>query len=163
MSFGNSQTQGFNNSSQVTTNKIVVFGPDQGIFVYSGTPALGNLIASLGVETGGTDSVGNAYMAGDSSYVNAGLGVYFASNTDGAALTWNESAAGPGGPYTLIASIGFNFSGGTGHLVVDSTDGVSMEFNNPDTGNTKLIIPQGRPTASIAAIIAAGTNAGIWD
>ncbi len=38
-----------------------------GLFMYSGTPAAGNLIASI-ASTAGTDSFGNAYLAGITSY-----------------------------------------------------------------------------------------------
>src|SRR6266704_659154 len=44
-----------------------------GMFVYSALPpALGGLVASLGVTAAGTDSAGNAYLTGDSSYSNVG-------------------------------------------------------------------------------------------
>ena len=42
-----------------------------GIFTYSGTPAAGNLIESSGVSAAGTDSFGNHYLAGDSTYASA--------------------------------------------------------------------------------------------
>lgn len=45
-----------------------------GIFTYSGTPAAGNLIASQ-APAGGTDSFGNKYLAGVSSYSNS-TGLY---------------------------------------------------------------------------------------
>lgn len=38
-----------------------------GLFVYSGTPANGNLVASI-ASTAGTDQFGNAYLAGITSY-----------------------------------------------------------------------------------------------
>lgn len=49
------------------------FGTDyiinsSGTFAYSGTPAAGNLINSSGVSFGSTDSFGNNYLAGASSY-----------------------------------------------------------------------------------------------
>lgn len=42
-----------------------------GIFLYSGTPALGNLVASL-TSASGTDSFGNAYAAGIALYDSSG-------------------------------------------------------------------------------------------
>ncbi len=33
---------GFNNPSEVVTNKVIVEGSDGGVFIYNGTPALGN-------------------------------------------------------------------------------------------------------------------------
>lgn len=53
----------------VIANIVIVFGPSGGIFVYSGTPALGNLIGSVaGVP--GTDHYGNSYRAGFTAYYN---------------------------------------------------------------------------------------------
>lgn len=46
---------------------IVAGGNGEGLFVYSGTPATGNLIASI-AATAGTDAHGNAYQAGVTSY-----------------------------------------------------------------------------------------------
>jgi hypothetical protein len=46
---------------QVTT--LIVGGPGGGLFVYSGTPATGNLIGSW-AGAAGTDAFGNAYPAG---------------------------------------------------------------------------------------------------
>src|SRR5215472_3665663 len=42
-------------------------GPGSGLFVYSGPPANGNLIASI-TATAGTDFKGNAYQAGINTY-----------------------------------------------------------------------------------------------
>lgn len=137
MSFGNSQTQGFNNSSQVTTNKIVVFGPDQGIFVYSGTPAAGNLIETAGIESPGTDDFGNAYLSGSTTYSDDS-GIWLASNNNGGIFNFFISPTGFGGPYTPVAEIGFDFVGTTGHVNIQSSDGVSASFNG-----TNFTIPQG--------------------
>ena len=49
---------------------VVLIGstlPGSGLFVYSGTPALGNLIGSITATTG-TDIYGNAYQAGITEY-----------------------------------------------------------------------------------------------
>jgi hypothetical protein len=47
----------------VFANLVVVFGPNESILIYSGTPALGNLIGSW-AGTAGTDQYGNSYPAG---------------------------------------------------------------------------------------------------
>lgn len=44
-------------------NQVIVAGPGSGIFVYAGTPALGNLIASIS-SAPGTDPYGNTYPGG---------------------------------------------------------------------------------------------------
>lgn len=46
-----------------------------GLFIYSGTPALGNLLISL-APAAGTDSFGNAYEQGIASYVTTGGNTY---------------------------------------------------------------------------------------
>lgn len=44
----------------VTANSVVVEGSGDGLFVYDGTPALGNLIIAIAAEAG-TDQYGNSY------------------------------------------------------------------------------------------------------
>lgn len=46
---------------------VIVEGPGDGLFVYNGTPALGNLVASI-ASTAGADQFGNAYQAGFTTY-----------------------------------------------------------------------------------------------
>lgn len=72
------------------------FNPS-GLFFYSGTPALGNLVLTIGVTTSGTDSFGNAYQAGNA--------VLYQSST--AFTSLNASSAG-----NLILAAGS--SGGAG-------------------------------------------------
>jgi hypothetical protein len=80
-----------------------------GIFFYGGTPAAGNLIESVAAAAG-TDGFGNAYLAGDVSYVNIG-GTYFAVS----ASTVYVSSGGYAGPYAAVG--GFT-----------SPDGVVLEI-----------------------------------
>jgi hypothetical protein len=47
----------------VIARRVIVFGPGEGIFIYSGTPALGNLIGSW-AGVAGVDQFGNSYPAG---------------------------------------------------------------------------------------------------
>jgi hypothetical protein len=54
----------------VTGGSVVVAGSGQGVFVYSGPPAPGNLTGSI-ASASGTDSHGNAYLAGITSQDNA--------------------------------------------------------------------------------------------
>jgi hypothetical protein len=44
----------------IQTGTVTVAGPGDGVFVYQGTPALGNLIVAI-VSEGGTDPFGNEY------------------------------------------------------------------------------------------------------
>jgi hypothetical protein len=70
MPFGNAVGQGFVNPSIVVANKVIIEGSDDYLFVYSGSPALGNLIASI-AAVAGTDPYGNAYPAGFTSFASA--------------------------------------------------------------------------------------------
>lgn len=63
MAYGQAVTQGYSNPSLVVANKVIVFGPNQGVFVYNGTPAAGNLEISI-AATAGTDNFGNSYPSG---------------------------------------------------------------------------------------------------
>lgn len=92
-----------------------------GLFGYSPTAGAGNLIFSLAANSG-TDSYGNAYLAGATSYTNV-LTTFFAANLDGGVVSFFASTAGAGGPYTDFAAIGFSFAGSTGHMVFSATDG----------------------------------------
>lgn len=51
----------------ITGGNVVVAGANGGVFVYSGTPANGNLVASV-AGMAGTDPYGNAYPEGFASY-----------------------------------------------------------------------------------------------
>lgn len=60
-------------SSVLTANTVIVVAgdPNTGLFVYSGTPATGNLIMSVAAADG-TDPYGNSYGAGIISYAVTG-------------------------------------------------------------------------------------------
>jgi hypothetical protein len=81
-----------NNASVVFANTVVVTaaGAGTGIFVYSGTPAAGNLIASL-VAQAMVDPYGNQVLAGFTSYDP--VGNLFSSTFQGA-TTWGHIVAG---------------------------------------------------------------------
>jgi len=67
---------------------------EYGGFFYSGTPAFGNLIASI-APAAGTDAYGNAYLEGPAAY-NPGSPSVATSLFGGISLL---EAANPGGPY----------------------------------------------------------------
>jgi hypothetical protein len=79
-----------------------------GIFVYSSTPAAGNLIYSeVGGVAGGTDPYGNAYLAGTTTYFPADA--YALQTINNEIVLW--TAASQAGPYTRgTALIAFNAS-----------------------------------------------------
>ena len=68
-----------------------------GAFFYSGTPALGTLAGSI-TNAAGTDSFGNTYLAGTTTYINVGGGVMDAVNISGITITFLISPT-PGGTY----------------------------------------------------------------
>lgn len=78
-----------------------------GTFTYSGTPAAGNLVESQ-APANGTDSFGNAYLAGTTVY----SGGTFAAQLNAAQVNW-YSAPGAGGPWTIGAQITSTVVGGS--------------------------------------------------
>jgi hypothetical protein len=58
-------------SQVLLARQVIVFGPNDGIFVYNGTPALGNLIWA-DVPATGLDPFGNVVFQGSFSYVPSG-------------------------------------------------------------------------------------------
>jgi hypothetical protein len=86
------------------------------LLIYSSTPALGNLIASM-AYVGGTDPHGNAYLAGTTSYFATGGG-YQASQVFGGAFAFQISTS-YAGPYTEYGSIDNGIFG----------SGTSVQFN----------------------------------
>ena len=59
--------QGPSSFLTVVANMVIVQGPDEGLFIYNGTPASGNLLAT-GTSTTGVDAYGNNYLTGLSVY-----------------------------------------------------------------------------------------------
>lgn len=55
------------NSQVVIATLVIIEGNDDGLFVYNGTPANGNLIATI-VAGPGTDPDGNQYLGGITAY-----------------------------------------------------------------------------------------------
>lgn len=100
-----------------------------GMFSYAPSPGLGNLVSSAGVTADTTDQYGNAVLAGQVTYNNAGS-FWEALQNEGGALQWYE-AASEAGPWTAESSIGFTFSGGQGGLVFNAPLGISGTINFP--------------------------------
>lgn len=75
-----------------------------GTFVYSGTPALGNLIASI-TPAAGTDLFGNTYVPGTVSYFGPiAAGAYLALQNYQSVISWQQ-APSANGAYALIGNI----------------------------------------------------------
>lgn len=86
----------------ITGGKIIGDGSTQEVMVYSGTPASGNLLASIS-DAGGTDGHGNTYLSGITSYAKSGS-IYYACQSDGAAINFSQ-ASSVGGTYTDIVTM----------------------------------------------------------
>jgi len=62
MPFGNAVGEGFTNSSIVIANKVIVFGANEGLWVYDGTPGPGNAPV-FWASSAPTDPFGNTLTA----------------------------------------------------------------------------------------------------
>lgn len=114
----------------IVANKVIIEGTNGELLVYSGTPAFGNLIASIaGADF--TDGLGNAGLEGIVSYIPAtGTGGAYAAVLAEAGLLfyeaateagpWSEQAGiGPGGYGS--GQLGFITQGGLGGGVIPQT------------------------------------------
>lgn len=95
---------GAGQGQNVRARFIIIFGSTGGLFVYNGNPAFGNLITTI-TATSGTDPYGNAYIGGDTTYVNLGGSGYAAMQYAADGLRRYTAPAGAGGPYGLDSSI----------------------------------------------------------
>ena len=84
----------------VVARRVIIVGPDDGLFVYNGVPPAGPLIVSV-ASVAGTDIYGNAYLAGVMSYGTVGP-VFQASRLSGGGLDF-LTATSAAGPYALEA------------------------------------------------------------
>lgn len=91
MPFGNAVGEGFNNSEVIIANKVIVEGPGEGVFVYNGTPGLGNLPifwAGTSPDPYGNTLPSTSGVAGSGSFqagntIITATGVYTYSSTPG--------------------------------------------------------------------------------
>lgn len=77
MPFGNAVGEGFANSSIVIANKVIIFGANQGLWVYNGTPGLGNP-PIFWASSSATDPYGNTLTA---TAGLSGTGIFEAGTT----------------------------------------------------------------------------------
>lgn len=104
--------------SVIRARQVIVYGPNgSGIFVYSGTPAHGNLIYSI-AAAGGTDPYGNAYPPGATTYLGNPPNQLY-TNMFAGGLLFNG-----GSP---IAGINLNQSGANGQLFITSVNPVVLQ------------------------------------
>lgn len=113
---------GIVNGTTITGATIVADGTSGQFLVYSGTPASGNMIASVS-GAAGTDASSNAYLQGITSY-QTGAGTLFALDMTGSVLTWYEAST-EAGPWTSIANITVNWASGSSASLVLNSAGVN--------------------------------------
>ena len=107
-------------ASAVRARTVVIAGAGGALFVYSGPPALGNLIASI-TGVAGTDSFGNVYLAGVSSYAHIGATPSTAIRFAGGSINYfNWTGSSWGSPIATIST------GGTTVLSLSGATGVSV-------------------------------------
>lgn len=157
----------------VRARRVIVSGPGGGIFIYSGRPALGNLIGS-DTAASGTDQYGNAYLAGRVGYSVAGsirtaIQIGAQPSTQGAITFY--TATSPAGPWTFQGLIGCGINGNltlepgsvSGSVIIGSTIGTSQTLlfppiSTPPTGTLgTLIYNDGAGSGAISYL----TNAGM--
>lgn len=113
----------------VTVSGGTITGPDyiinsQGAFFYSGTPAAGNLIASI-TSAAGTDAFGNAYLDEVTAYFQGSPSDAVQMRAGGISY---YQAAGFAGPWSTIGTISCFLAGG---MILSATGGLAM--NGPTT------------------------------
>jgi hypothetical protein len=77
MPFGNAVGEGFTNSGIVIANKVIIFGANEGLWVYNGTPGLGNP-PIFWASSGASDPYGNPLTA---TAGVSGTGIFQAGTT----------------------------------------------------------------------------------
>jgi hypothetical protein len=160
--YGNSitPTVGLTGAGQFNAGNTII--NDNGIFTYSSTPALGNLIGSTVGAAANTfvlDPFGNQAFAGTTSYENIS-GSFFAINTIGVSLQY-ATAPAAGGPWTSTTSINFNSLGrasitDASNLVRNITRSTSQSTGQT-AGNTTV------PQALYAGVFHTSTDLGNGD
>lgn len=148
-------------SNQVQ-NQVVVTGTNGGVFIYSGTPALGNPPVYWITNGGLKDPFGNVLIAIQGSIENV-AGTWIAFSTANGFLQWWYSTVGPSGPWTNGASIvssntvngdlalDSNPAGGVGNVVELYLGSQLIKLHSPAvTGNLNGV--QITPGAGITAL-----------
>jgi hypothetical protein len=123
-----------------------------GMFVYSGTPAAGNLIASI-APAAGTDSFGNHYVAGFTTYDNVGL--TFTNQDNGVFQVGNIVSGVPDQANAALINAGVGvLIGNSGKAAAPNNDAavLSVFVGQPNTRSGNTLNP------IVQAIDSAGTS-----
>jgi hypothetical protein len=88
-------------------NPVIVVTPGKGVFVYSPSPGLGNLVASF-APANGTDRYGNAFLGGVTSYAASGGGYVAMGFNNGRQQGFTNATYG--GAYSAYFEINANLA-----------------------------------------------------
>ena len=121
-----------------------------GTFVYNGTPASGNLIASI-AQTSGTDGFGNPYVGGITAYSGANEWASLTGGTvslQGASGQYQTGQLGTAGSGTTFLSSGLETNTDTGaEVIAQSADAAS--------GSSTITLSAAEVTANGALTVSA--------
>jgi len=133
----------------ITAAKVVVAGPNGGVFIYSGAPAFGNLV-STDVAVGGTDPFGNTYLPGKTEYSVSVIAPHkvTAINIFQSTISW-QTAPNPGGSFGAISSI---------NAVSQSVVGLPPLSMTIGQGNTGEAVTFADPVVAPVVATAPGTG-----
>lgn len=152
----------FNNLTIRGTFKGTNFELDtSGMFFYSGTPAHGNLIASI-ANTAGTDAHSNPYPAGFNSQLDGTTGDPFALMRAGQLILGQIGAAGA----QDIANAGAISVNSSGTMIVDSpltatfTHGLQLLLEPAAAGSKPVALFQGQTNTDNVSVQAIGAFVG---
>jgi hypothetical protein len=131
----------------IRANIVIIFGPSNGLFVYSGTPGAGTLIASI-AATAGTDPYGNKYPAGISSQ-SGGIEAILTGNE----LAWDAPADHPQNLPAIFAApsaaIGDSLEITSGIGSAGNT-AAALTLYDSEASSTVPAIPSGGPGIFVA-------------
>jgi len=122
----------------ITARRVIIFGPNGSLFVYSAAPGAGNLIASIAAQAG-TDPYGNAFVSGETSYLPQGV-ISTAISNQGAEIIFYTGPPNGAGPWTQQSTI----TGGT-------AGGITVSTGELDLAVTQMLVQRTPGPANSAA------------
>jgi hypothetical protein len=156
MTIGQFPGMGFQNPETITANKVIIIGPNGGLFVFDPSESPGGLLAS--VTGSSTDPVGDATIP----FSFATYGGDTALAMSAGILAWFSSTSGEAGPWTETLSLETPFSGVLELEGNTGPDLTTFVIGNPN-GRIFYIFPTGdttgvADTAVINSILAANVT-----
>ncbi|HLK02385.1 MAG TPA: hypothetical protein VKU39_21085, partial [Streptosporangiaceae bacterium] len=137
--YGTAFPQGLKATAGVIEGPVLI-GSNAFYYSGAGTPALGALIASVAASAG-TDTAGNAYLAGTASYGGTAPHLFATANTGGTVQFW--TAASAAGPWSFYGEIEIAPST-PGELVLSFTS-ISGAINTPQASGASAVLPLSLP------------------